>query len=154
MAQFKGISYRDDHTLAIGAGCLFGDVYRDEALKKACRNIVGGEDPVGVSGWLLGGGYSMKTNQFGLGIDNVEAYKVVVPGRVDEDARLVTVKRDDQEEDKTDLFWALRVGPSRVFSCVYILFIRLVQGGGNNFGIVTEFTLATHVQGRQDVSSS
>ncbi|KIJ94567.1 hypothetical protein K443DRAFT_683637 [Laccaria amethystina LaAM-08-1] len=131
MALFNKITYHNDsETLAVGAGCLFDEVYVNEGLKKASRNIVGGEDHqgVGVAGWLLGGGYSMKTNRFGLGIDNVEAYEVVVPGREGETARLEIVKRNDQEQDKKDLFWALK-------------------GGGNNFGIVSKFTLGTHPQG-------
>lgn len=110
MARFKDITYLNE-TLAIGAGCLFDEVYSNKKLHEAHRNIVGGEDlqGIGVAGWFLGGGYSMKTNRFGLGIDNVEAYEVVVPGKEGDTARLEIVKSNDQEQDKKDLFWALKV---------------------------------------------
>jgi len=118
MARFKDITYLNE-TLAIGAGCLFDEVYSNKKLHEAHRNIVGGEDlqGIGVAGWFLGGGYSMKTNRFGLGIDNVEAYEVVVPGKEGDTARLEIVKSNNQEQDKKDLFWALKVTASRIFSC-------------------------------------
>jgi FAD/FMN-containing dehydrogenase len=119
MVQFNDITYDSDKkTLTVGAGCLFDEVYRDKELNKARQNIVGGEDikAIGVAGWLLGGGYSMKTNQFGLGIDNILAYKVVVPGKVGELPRLESVKSGDMEQNKKDLFWALKVA-SRIVSC-------------------------------------
>ncbi len=157
MAQFNHIGYNArTASVAIGAGCIFDEVYRDKDLNDAGQNIVGCNDTgVGVAGWLLGGGYSMmKTSRFGLGIDNVKAYKVVVPRGVDEDAELETVQSNDVIQYKKDLFWALKVTAYRISLVVDFLSIQLVQGGGNNFGIVTEFTLATHPQGRVYVSSS
>jgi len=129
MARFNEITYHNE-TLAIGAGWVFDEVYRNKELKEAHRNIVGGEDHqgVGVAGWFLGGGYSMKTNRFGLGIDNVEAYEVVVPGKECETAKLEIVKWNDQEQDKKDLFWALKVTASRIYSCDR-LFIYLTCTG-------------------------
>jgi FAD/FMN-containing dehydrogenase len=55
---------------------------------------------VGVAGWLLGGGYSLKSNQYCLGIDNVTEYEVVVPNG---EIRIAT------EETFPELFQALRV---------------------------------------------
>jgi len=114
MARFNRIEYNSG-TVAIGAGCIFDEVYRDKKLNEAGQNIVGCNDTsVGVAGWLLGGGYSMmKTNRFGLGIDNVEAYNVVVPGGANEDAKLKTVKRNDVG-DNGELFWALKVTASHM----------------------------------------
>jgi FAD/FMN-containing dehydrogenase len=157
MAQFNKITYNNaTSSVSIGAGCIFDEVYRDKGLIGADRNIVGCNDTsVGVAGWLLGGGYSMmKTSRFGLGIDNVEAYRVVVP-RGDKNAKLKRVQRNGAGENKQNLFWALKENASRISLEVDFLSFQLVQGGGNNFGIVTEFTLATHPQeSRVYVSSS
>jgi len=80
--------------------------------------VVGGRiENVGVSGFTLGGGYSWKTNQYGLTIDTVTAFELVLPnGHV----------KNVTEKDE-DLWFALR-------------------GGLNNFGIVTKFTLKTYNQ--------
>lgn len=80
MARFNKIQYhKDTQTLDVGAGCLFDEVYR--ALDGTGRNIVGGSAiaGVGIAGWLLGGGYSLKSNQYGLGIDNILGIKIVTP---------------------------------------------------------------------------
>ena len=64
--------------------------------------MVGGASSqgVGVSGWMLGAGYSLKSNRYGLGIDNLVEYEVVVP-----DGRILTVSKEKDEK----LFQALRV---------------------------------------------
>lgn len=83
MARFNKIQYhKDTKTLTVGAGCLFDEVYR--VLSGTGRNIVGGSAiaGVGIAGWLLGGGYSLKTNQYGLGIDNLLGIKIVLPNGV------------------------------------------------------------------------
>ncbi|KAG6376571.1 hypothetical protein JVT61DRAFT_1549 [Boletus reticuloceps] len=107
----------------IGAGCLFDEVYREVVPKGL--NIVGGSSigGVGVAGWLLGGGYSLKTNQHGLGIDNILQVEIVLPTGVPK-----TVNNQSQGDDK--------------------LLFEVVKGGGNNFGIVTEFTVRAHVQAK------
>ncbi|KAI0044154.1 FAD-binding domain-containing protein [Auriscalpium vulgare] len=103
-------------TVDVGAGLIWDDVYK--ALDGTGVNIVGGRVPgVGVAGFTLGGGYSWKTNQYGLTIDNIAAYELVLPS-----GNVTTVTSADN-----DLWFALR-------------------GGGNNFGIVTKFTLKSHPQ--------
>ncbi|KAG2070250.1 FAD-binding domain-containing protein [Suillus decipiens] len=120
MANFNEIEYNNKtQNLRIGAGCLFDEVYKEISQYK--RNIVGGATAagVGVAGWLLGGGYSLLTNQYGLGIDNlVEVQVVLCNGN--------SVKAS--AERNSDLFFAIR-------------------GGGNNFGIVTSFTVKTYPLG-------
>jgi len=84
-------------------------------------NVVGGRVPgVGVAGSTLGGGYSWLTNQYGLTIDTVQSYELVMPNG--------TIL-DVTETSSPDLFFALK-------------------GGLNNFGIVTRFTLKTFPQTR------
>ncbi|KAF4604369.1 hypothetical protein EYR38_004791 [Pleurotus pulmonarius] len=105
-----------DRYIDVGAGCLWERVYA--AMENTGKNVVGGLG--GVAGFLLGSGYSLKSNRYGLGVDNVLEMEVVLP-----DGKIMTV-RDDSEG--SDLFEALK-------------------GGGNNFGIVTRFRLKTHDQG-------
>jgi FAD/FMN-containing dehydrogenase len=122
MSRFNKISYDPTtKTIEVGAGCLWNQVYLETA--KVGRNVVGGSGShgVGVAGFLLGGGYSLKTNQYGLGIDNIAAFQIVLP------TGEIVVAREGDSQNR------------RLFEAV--------KGGGNNFGIVTQFTLKTHPQG-------
>ncbi|KZV64574.1 FAD-binding domain-containing protein [Peniophora sp. CONT] len=117
MSRFSNVTLSaDKSTVEVGAGLIWDDVY--SALEDSGVNVVGGRVPgVGVAGFTLGGGYSWKTNQYGLTIDNIAAYELVLPN-----GTVTTVTEEDE-----DLWFALR-------------------GGGNNFGVVTKFTLVTHPQ--------
>jgi FAD/FMN-containing dehydrogenase len=101
MSRFNDIQYHpSSQTLEVGAGCLFDEIYK--AIERFGVGIVGGSgtQAVGIGGWLLGGGYSLKTNQYGLGIDNIERVEVVLPsGEV--------VIADDTSHP--DLFVAIKV---------------------------------------------
>ncbi|KAF9455883.1 FAD-binding domain-containing protein [Collybia nuda] len=118
MTRFNQITYHaHTNTVDIGSGLTWDQVYA--ALEPYNVSVVGARATgVGVGGFLLGGGYSYKTNQYGLAVDSIVAMEVVLPtGQV----KTITYTSDE------DLFFALR-------------------GGGNNFGIVTKFTLRTHPQ--------
>ncbi|KAH9033365.1 FAD-binding domain-containing protein [Lactarius pseudohatsudake] len=105
-------------TVELGPGLTWGDVY--ERLDPYGVTVIGGRYPgVGVGGLTLGGGYSFRTNEHGLAIDNVVAFELVLPN-----GTVTTVTAEDH-----DLWFALR-------------------GGGNNFGIVTKFTVKSHPQGQ------
>lgn len=103
MSRFDEVFYDKDTTnVEVGAGCLWDQVYSTLADQEEQRNVIGGSatQGVGVAGWLLGGGYSLKSNRYGLGIDNIVEYEIVLPeGRV---------KKVRMESDKL-LFNALRV---------------------------------------------
>jgi FAD/FMN-containing dehydrogenase len=105
MARFSQVRYDQKTKLVeLGAGCLWDQVYIK--LAPFGRNVIGGasSDGVGVGGWLLGGGYSLKSNRYGLGIDNIVSYEIVTPdGRV----------RKVSEQKESELFHALRVGICR-----------------------------------------
>lgn len=123
MKQFNHIKYdKEKKTLDVGAGVIWKDVYEylepfaSDASDHA-PGVVGGDPLVGVSGWLLGGGYSLQTNKFGLGIDNVIGFQVLLPGA----QAVCNVSREENPE----IFKALK-------------------GGGHNFGIITQFTLQVH----------
>ncbi|KAI0293620.1 FAD-binding domain-containing protein [Multifurca ochricompacta] len=110
------VVHEDSGTVDVGAGLTWTDVYT-ELIPKGI-NVVGGRlNGVGVSGVTLGGGYSWKTNQYGLTIDTVTQYELVLPNG---DVKVVTNADDD-------LWFALK-------------------GGFNNYGIVTKFTFQSHQQ--------
>lgn len=69
--------------------------------------------PVGVPGFILGGGISHFANKHGWACDNVASFELVTASGVP-----INVTASSYP----DLYWALR-------------------GGGNNFGIVTNFKL-------------
>jgi hypothetical protein len=71
---------------------------------------------VGMTGFLLAGGYGPLTTRFGLAIDNLLAADIVLA-----DGRLITAS----PAQNADLFWALR-------------------GGGGNFGVVTSMQVRLH----------
>ncbi|KAF8970541.1 hypothetical protein BDZ97DRAFT_1694265 [Flammula alnicola] len=113
MYRFSEIKYNaTSQTADIGAGLIWDDVYA--ALEPLGVNVLGGRvTGIGVAGFTLGGGYSWKTNQYGLAVDNVVAFELV---KVDGQVVIVTHASDPE------LFFGLK-------------------GGQNNFGIVTKFTL-------------
>lgn len=77
--------------------------------------VVGGSDgSVGIGGWTMGGGHSALSRLYGLGVDNVVEFEVVVAS-----GAIVVANKDRN----TELFWALR------------------GGGGGTFGIVTNMTV-------------
>ncbi|KAI0357738.1 FAD-binding domain-containing protein [Trametes cingulata] len=118
MYRFSEVIYHPDANVAeVGAGLIWDDVYK--ALEPYAVNVVGGRvSGVGVAGFTLGGGFSWKTNQFGLTIDNLSGFELVLPN-----GTVASVSQDTYP----DLFFGLK-------------------GGFNNFGIVTKFNLTTHPQ--------
>ncbi|KZT71943.1 FAD-binding domain-containing protein [Daedalea quercina L-15889] len=119
MSRFTSIEYdASTSSVAVGVGNVWDDVY--EALMPYNVNVVGGRvSGIGVAGYTLGGGYSYLTNQYGLTIDNVLAFELVLPN-----GTVINVT----DAAYPDLFFALK-------------------GGYNNYGIVTTFTYQTYPQG-------
>jgi len=118
LRRFSEVTYNPESgTAVIGSGLTWDTVY--ERLQKHGVSVLGGRAAgVGVGGLLLGGGYSYKTNQYGLAIDTIVGFNLVTPsGRV----TYVT------EKTHPDLFFGLK-------------------GGYNNFGIVTDFTMTAFPQ--------
>jgi FAD/FMN-containing dehydrogenase len=76
MKHFQKIVYHENNqTVDMGAGVIWDDVHR--ILDGYNVNVIGGQvSGVGVAGLILGGGYSWKTNQYGLAMDNVFEYQV------------------------------------------------------------------------------
>jgi FAD/FMN-containing dehydrogenase len=109
----------DKTVTSVGAGNIWYDVYT--AIQPEDLVVIGGRvSAIGVGGLTLGGGISFFSGRFGWACDNVNTYEVVFA-----DGSVHNVSYGGQY---SDLYWALR-------------------GGGNNFGIVTRFDLATYQQG-------
>jgi len=119
MNRFSDVTYdATTSTVQIGAGLIWDDVYT--VLDPLGVNVVGGRvTGVGVAGFTLGGGYSWKSNQYGLTIDNMVSYELVLP-----DGTIVYPSATVYP----DLFWALK------------------GAGQVNFGIVTQFTMKAYPQ--------
>ena len=115
MEKFNQIDLcRDKKSVTIGSGNTWGHVY--ESLAKSDLAAIGGRvAPIGVGGLTLGGGISFFSNIHGWACDNVISYNIVLASGIRTTA---SVKQNP------DLYKALR-------------------GGGNNFGIVTSFTVET-----------
>ncbi|KAF2019871.1 FAD-binding domain-containing protein [Aaosphaeria arxii CBS 175.79] len=110
---------KDKKTAAIGPGNIWYDVYT--TLESHNLAVIGGRvAAIGVGGLTLGGGISFFSNIHGWACDSVVSFEVVTASGV---------VLDVSAAKHSDLFWALR-------------------GGGNNFGIVTKFTLKTFPQGQ------
>ena len=103
--------------VSVGAGCIWGRVYRAVSVESGRYVQGGGCTTVGVAGLIQGGGFGSFSKGFGLAAASLlEAEIVTADGRV----RVVNAEREP------DLFWALK------------------GGGGGTFGIVTRLTLQTH----------
>ncbi|RAK96474.1 FAD-binding oxidoreductase [Aspergillus ibericus CBS 121593] len=108
----------DGNKARVGGGATSYQVYA--ALDAHNLSFVGGRvGTVGVGGFTLGGGTSPFSNKYGWALDNVYEYEVVLSN-----GTIVTAS----ESRNPDLYFALR-------------------GGGNNFGVVTAFTVRTFAQG-------
>ncbi|KAL5498844.1 hypothetical protein ACEPAH_2199 [Sanghuangporus vaninii] len=118
MSRFNQLSYDDNRgTVTIGVGLTWDEVYSQ--LEPLGVMVVGGRVPgVGVGGLSLGGGYSWKTDQYGLTIDTIVSHNIVLPSG----QQVVT-----SNSSYSDLFFGLK-------------------GGLNNFGIVTNITYEAHPQ--------
>ncbi|KAG7112548.1 FAD-dependent monooxygenase CTB5 like protein [Verticillium longisporum] len=102
----------DGSSVVVGAGAYWRDVYR--VLEARGLGVVGGRSsPVGVGGSTLQGGLSFWSPKFGMICNNVISYQVVLA-----DGSIVTASADENDD-----LW------------------RSLKGGGNNFGVVSQFTL-------------
>jgi FAD/FMN-containing dehydrogenase len=99
-------------TVAGGAKCR--DV--NSAVPDGLAALTAGAGPVGMAGFLLGGGYSRLSTRFGMAVDSLLGAEVVLA-----DGRVVWA----DTSRNPDLFWGVR-------------------GGGGNFGVVTSMRIRLH----------
>ncbi|ORX94635.1 hypothetical protein BCR34DRAFT_499113 [Clohesyomyces aquaticus] len=103
----------DKKTVSFQPGNTWFSVY--SALESQNLAVIGGRvSSVGVGGLTLGGGVSFFSSMYGLACDNVLSYELVTASGI-----IINVSQNSFP----DIYWALR-------------------GGGNNFGIVTQFNVA------------
>ncbi|KAK8867321.1 FAD-binding oxidoreductase [Apiospora arundinis] len=116
LSRLKRLEYHAEVQEAVlGPGLRWGDVYG--YLDPFKVTVVGGRVlDVGVGGLPLGGGLSYLSDLHGMVCDNIVNYEVVLA-----DGSLVNANAGSNP----DLY-------------------RALKGGGNNFGIVTSYTLRTY----------
>lgn len=106
-------------TVRVGPGNDWEDVQKQ--LTPAGVTVVGGRiGGVGVGGYVLGGGLSFLSTEYGWAANNIVEFEVVLAN-----ATIVYAS----ENSHPDLYKALK-------------------GGGNNFGIVTSYKMIAHPQGK------
>ncbi|KAL5334483.1 hypothetical protein BJX70DRAFT_405421 [Aspergillus crustosus] len=112
-----GCSESAGDTITFGAGQQFAGIY--EFAHEHNYRVVGGlSNTVGAAGgWITGGGHSILSNELGLGVDNVQQLKAVLPN-----GTYITANRCQNQ----DIFFALR------------------GGGGGTFGVITEMSTLAH----------
>ncbi|TFK49873.1 FAD-binding domain-containing protein [Heliocybe sulcata] len=132
MHNFKSIEFKQDfvpegapagtaseYAVTLGSAVQWFEIYA--AADAQNRLVPGGFSPDGTvgaaAGWLLGGGHSVLSPYYGLGVDNVLEFTAVLPN-----STFVTLNK----YKNPDLFWAFR------------------GGGGPSFGIVLSATYRTH----------
>ncbi|EED23504.1 FAD binding domain protein [Talaromyces stipitatus ATCC 10500] len=102
----------DGSTVTVGTGSKWIDVYK--TLDEKGLIVMGGRNaPVGVGGLTLQGGISFYSPKYGFVCSNCVSYEAVLA-----DGKVVTASASENPD-----LW------------------RVLKGGGNNFGIVTRFTL-------------
>jgi hypothetical protein len=95
--------------MTVGAGEGWQDVY-EWADSLGVTAIGGYHQTVGASGgWLTGGGHSVLSPVYGLGVDRVVQFRVVTPDGI---------YRTASACQNQDLFWALRGGGGHAFGVV------------------------------------
>lgn len=101
----------DNNTVELGAGLTLYEAY--SYLEPYGRVLIGGRlKTIGISGLTLGGGAHYFNNKYGMAMDNVISYDIVIGN-----GSLITANATSNP----NLFWALK-------------------GGSSNYGIVTKFT--------------
>ena len=102
--------------LTVQAGALLEDIIT--FLNGTGYMTATGSCPtVGVSGWHLGGGFSMFSKKLGLGSDNVKSMRVLLPNATEVDA---------SPSSNPDLFWAMRGAGHQSFGWLTSLTIGLL----------------------------
>lgn len=107
---------QEQETIWVGTGWTLGPL--QEKLIKSGRMISCGTRPtVGLGGQALSGGIGYSTRKFGLLIEDILAYEIILANK-----EIIIASEDSYP----DLFWALR------------------GNGSGNFGIVSRFLIRTH----------
>lgn len=117
-------------SVKFGSGIVFGEAHKS-ASDHGRAVASGWSITVGIAGWSMGGGHGPFSPMFGLGVDNVLEFDIVLAdgSAATVNAQKATVTNLDGKIttlDDSDLFFAVR------------------GGGGSTFGVVTSYTLRAH----------
>lgn len=106
--NLRGITYqaRDSRATALGgigsikifAGEVMNTIYQF-ATQNSITAVLGSDPSVGIGGWVLNGGHSPVSANFGLGADQIIEMEVVTA-----DGKYRTINANSD----ADLFWAMR----------------------------------------------
>jgi FAD/FMN-containing dehydrogenase len=88
----------ESRTARLGGGVTWGPVLA-AAQEHGLAPLLGSSPGVGAVGYTLGGGFGWLGRRYGLAVDHVRSFKVVLA-----DASVVVAS----DSENTDLFWALR----------------------------------------------
>lgn len=117
VSRLKTVDVASSGTAVVGTGLTQAEAVA--GLGRAGWTIpTGSEGGVGLGGVVLGGGFGLLTRRLGLACDRLLEAEVVVPDG-ERSAKVIHASVDDH----ADLLWACR------------------GGGGNNFGVVTSYTM-------------
>ncbi|KAI1337312.1 FAD-binding domain-containing protein [Xylariaceae sp. FL0016] len=115
LQELKFLALDESGTLQAGPGNRWGDLW--DLAESNNRSVAGARDrTVGISGCLLGGGMSYFPSVFGMAVDSVTNFEVVLAN---------STVINSNVEDNAALF-------------------RALKGGGSNFGIISRFDIQTH----------
>ncbi|RPA93585.1 FAD-binding domain-containing protein [Choiromyces venosus 120613-1] len=113
LSLFKEVTVHPDYA-RIGAGNYWGDVYK--VLESQNVMVAGAAvSTVGVPGFLLGGGMTLRSGEYGFGCDGVRGFQIVLGS-----GEILYVARGDKKHQ--ELF-------------------RALKGGGSSFGVVAAFDM-------------
>jgi FAD binding domain/Berberine and berberine like len=122
LALLNAVTLNEEaQTLRVQMGATWEQIYAEIISRTHLIPIGGGCLPVGIPGFVLGGGFSFVSRSYGMSIDNLISLTLVTP-----DGELRTISDEAQDPDERDLFWACR------------------GGGGGNFGVAVEMVLQMH----------
>ena len=111
----------ESRTLRVQMGAKWSQIYDELGGRTDLIPIGGGCLPVGIPGFILGGGFSFVSRSYGMSVDNLLSLTLVTPDGVTR-----TVSEQSEDPAERDLFWACR------------------GGGGGNFGVAVEMELQLH----------
>jgi FAD/FMN-containing dehydrogenase len=110
------ISLACDDKVSVGPGCTFGKLNRFMKTHKL-HIPTGNCDDVRCGGYIQGGGYGYTSRQYGMQIDSVVEFTVILA-----DGQSVTAS----EEVNPDLFWAMRGGTGGNFGVLVNIIYQAV----------------------------
>ncbi|KAF7594066.1 hypothetical protein BBP40_010203 [Aspergillus hancockii] len=144
----------DESTVNVGPGNRWSNIY--DYLEPYELTVVGGRlGHVGVPGYIIGGGVSYFSNEYGWASANVASFTVVLA-----DGKVAKVTADNEY---SDLFWTLR-GGSSLFALVTNFELKTIRAPKITIGMATygsdvakEFIDAVHsftMEGSKDLKAA